>query len=85
VPTKRNQALIYRPVPAFLRRLREKSGMTQREFAKRIGQKQWWVHRSEIGSRRVDVAEFIEWAHACDLDPRDALGELAQPKPKRGR
>lgn len=74
--TKRNQALIYRSVPAFLREIRERAGLTQRALAERIGQTQWWVHRSEIGSRRLDVAEFIEFCTGCDVDPRDALDEL---------
>ena len=59
--TKRNQALIYKKVPAFLRTMREKAGLTQRELADRIKQSQWWVARSETGSRRLDIAEFIEF------------------------
>jgi transcriptional regulator with XRE-family HTH domain len=78
--TKRNQALMYRRVPAFLRGLRERTGMTQRQLATRIKQTQWWVHRSEIGSRRVDVAEFIEWCRGCGLEPEQAIRELARTK-----
>lgn len=74
--TKRNQALIYRKVPGFLRELRERSGLTQRELAQRIGQTQWWVHRSEIGSRRVDVAEFVAFCEGCGAEPRKAIEEL---------
>ena len=62
MPTKRNQALTYLKVPRFLRQLREAAGLTQRQLALRLGESQWWVHRSEIGSRRVDVAEFVRWA-----------------------
>jgi len=31
------------------------------------------VHNSEIAERRVDVAEFIDWATACGLDPVEAF------------
>jgi hypothetical protein len=78
VPTKRNQALIYRKVPAFLRQLREKAGLTQRELAESIGEIQSWVHRSEIGSRRVDVAEFIMWCRGCGVEPDEVLRQLAR-------
>jgi transcriptional regulator with XRE-family HTH domain len=78
VPTNRNQALIYRNVPEFLRRLREQAGFSQRELAEQIGESQWWVHRGEIGSRRVDVAEFIVWCRGCGVEPDEALRQLAK-------
>ena len=78
MPTKRNQAIIYKKVPAFLRGMREEAGLTQRQLADRIGQSQWWVARSESGSRRLDVAEFIEFCVGCGADPAKALTELAK-------
>jgi transcriptional regulator with XRE-family HTH domain len=78
MPTKRNQALIYRKVPSFLREMRKKAGLTQQELAKRMGEDQWWVTRSESGSRRVDVAEFVAFCIACGVDPTEGLGELAK-------
>ena len=76
--TKRNQALIYRKVPPFLRELRESAKLTQRELAERIAQSQWWIARSEMGSRRIDVAEFIEFCIGCGRNPVEALSELAK-------
>jgi transcriptional regulator with XRE-family HTH domain len=76
VPTKRNQALSYRKVPPFLRQLREAAELTQRQLAKKLGENQWWVHRSEIGSRRVDVAEFARWAAGCGSEPDAAMRDL---------
>ena len=78
MPTKRNQALIYRKVPSFLRAMREKAGLTQRDLANRIHQSQWWVARSETGSRRLDVAEFIEFCVGCRVDPTKALTDLSK-------
>lgn len=78
MPTKRNQALIYRRVPPYLRELRRRAGLTQRELARRIGQSQWWIARSETGSRRLDVAEFVEFCLGCGVSPAEALTELTK-------
>jgi hypothetical protein len=34
------------------------------------------VHNSETAERRVDVAEFIDWASACGLQPLQAFEEF---------
>jgi transcriptional regulator with XRE-family HTH domain len=74
--TKPNQALIYRKVPPFLRAMREGRDLTQRELAERVGKTQWWVARIETGSRRVDIAEFIEWCDGCGVGATSALQDL---------
>ena len=79
--TKPNQARIYRHVPVFLRELREKAKLTQRQLAARIDQTQWWVHRCETGSRRVDVAEFAVICAGCGVDPAEAIRELSKRRP----
>jgi len=47
--------------------------VTRQFIADRIGQSQWWVARSESGSRRLDVAEFIEFCIGCRMAPPAAL------------
>jgi transcriptional regulator with XRE-family HTH domain len=74
---KPNTALIYRRVPPFLREMREKAGLTQRQLAGKIDQTQWWVARSKTGSRRLDVAEFVEFCFGCGVEPTEALRELS--------
>jgi transcriptional regulator with XRE-family HTH domain len=74
---KPNTALIYRRVPSFLREMRNKAGLTQRQLADKIDQTQWWVARSETGSRRLDVAEFVEFCIGCGAEPAEALKELS--------
>lgn len=76
--TKPNHALIYRRIPAFLTRMREDAGLTQRQFAAKVGKPQWWVARTESGSRRADVAEFVLWCGGCGIMPDEALRDLAQ-------
>ena len=73
---KAQHATRYRPLPALLRRLREAAGLTQRELAKKLRMTHVWCHKSEVGERRVDCTEFIDWCAACGVDPGDAFDEL---------
>ena len=70
------QAQRYRRLPALLRDMRENANLTQRELARKLGINHTMVHNSETAERRVDVAEFIDWATACGLDPVDAFREF---------
>jgi transcriptional regulator with XRE-family HTH domain len=67
--TKAQHADPYRPLPPFLRGLREAAGLTQRELGGRLGRPQSWVYNCETGNRRVDLTEFVAWARACGRDP----------------
>jgi len=73
---KAQHAPRYRHLPAMLRRLREAAGLTQRQLATKLGTTHIFVHKSEIGERRVDITEFIDWTVACDVDPGKAFAEL---------
>jgi len=54
--------MAYRILPGFLRQMREKAGLTQRQIGKRLNKPQSYVHNCETANRRVDIAEFISWA-----------------------
>lgn len=62
-----------------LRQARQAAGMTQVELAARLGKRQAYVSRCELGERRLDVIELLEWA--------DALGQpldfFLPPRPGR--
>jgi len=75
--TKPNQALIYLKVPPYLQQMREKADLTQRQLAARTKLTQWQIARIETGSRRIDIAEFIEFCAGCGVKPTQALDELA--------
>ena len=68
----------YRRVPGLLRQLREEAGLTQRQLAEQLGEPQPWIHYCETGSRRIDVAEFVDWAEACGVAPSTALRRLVK-------
>jgi transcriptional regulator with XRE-family HTH domain len=76
--TKAQHAPQYRVLTGFLRELREKAGLTQRELGKRLKKPQSWVYNCETGNRRVDVTEFIAWVEACGEEPKRAFGKLVK-------
>jgi ribosome-binding protein aMBF1 (putative translation factor) len=73
---KAQHALSYRRFPGMLREMREKAGLTQRDLAKKVRQPQTWVHKTEVGERRADITEFLEWCLACEVNPEAAFREL---------
>ena len=73
---KSQHAPRYRHLPSLLRRLREEAELTQRTLAAKLRVTHVWVHKSEIGERRVDITEFIDWCLACKIDPAQAFAEL---------
>jgi len=48
---------------------RKDAGITQAELGKRIGQRQTFVSKFELGERRLDVAEFVTVSRAIGADP----------------
>ena len=75
---KAQHAKRYRQLPALLRQMREAAGLTQREMGKKLGGSHVFVHKSETGERRVDVAEFMDWAVACGSNPEEAFRQLVR-------
>lgn len=49
---------------------RKDAGITQVELGERIGQRQTFVSKFELGERRLDVAEFVLVCRAVGVDPR---------------
>ena len=74
--TKAQHERRYKQVPDFLKQLREESDLTQRQIGKLLRRPQSWVHNCETGSRRVDVAEFMDWCRACNTEPANAIRRL---------
>jgi transcriptional regulator with XRE-family HTH domain len=77
---KAQHAQRYRSLPPMLRKLREDAGLTQRGLAAKLRMTHVWVHKSEIGERRVDVAEFMDWCLGCGVDPEEAFRRLRRQR-----
>ena len=71
---------IYSPrYTAFLERLRQarqEAGLTQREAAEKLGRPQSWVAQSELGERRVDVVELLDFLGAYGVRPGRFVEDL---------
>ena len=48
---------------------RKDAGLSQVELGKRLGQRQTFVSKFELGERRLDAAEFIAVSKAIGADP----------------
>ncbi len=66
----------YRRLCALLRKWRTDAGLTQRGLATRLRKPHSYVHKTEVGDRRIDPLEFIAWCVACRLDPSDSISEV---------
>ena len=69
--------VVYRRLCKLLRQWREEAGLTQRDLAKLLKKPHTYVHKTEVGDRRIDPIELVRWAIACGLDPQDALQSVA--------
>jgi transcriptional regulator with XRE-family HTH domain len=52
---------------------RNATGLSQREFAKKLRRTNNFVWRIEAGERKVDVLEFIEIAKAARIAPDELM------------
>lgn len=52
-----------------MKEARASAGLTQAELADRLKQPQSLISKNERRERRIDVVEFLELAHALDVDP----------------
>lgn len=57
---------------------RKDAGITQVELGKRLGQRQTFVSKFELGERRLDVAEFVAVCEAIGTKPTEILDAAAR-------
>jgi transcriptional regulator with XRE-family HTH domain len=58
---------------AALVEIRRSAGVTQRELARRLKRAHSYVGRIEMGDRRLDLPEFIEWCELLGADPAEVF------------
>ena len=73
---KPQQRAEYRVLQGFLREWREAAGLTQRGLGELLGKPHTFVHKAEIGERRLDPCEWADWVRACRVDPKAAFAIL---------
>lgn len=64
---------LHRRIVALLIQARREAGLTQTDLAHRLGQRQSFVSRYEVGKRRLDVTEIIMICRAIGVDPIELL------------
>jgi transcriptional regulator with XRE-family HTH domain len=74
--TKSQHSLKYTVLPPFLREMREKAGLNQRELGNLLNKPQSYIYNCETANRRVDTTEFIAWSKACGVNPKTAFSQL---------
>src|SRR5690606_18451884 len=60
---------LYRRMIELLVAARKDAGLTQAEVGERIGRRQTFVSKFELGERRLDVAEFVMVSRVIGADP----------------
>ena len=68
----------YRIFLRLLRKLRMESGLSQQEFAARIGRTQSFIGKCERGERRLDVIELQTFCLALGISLSDFSRQLEQ-------
>lgn len=66
----------YDTILALMRRMRTDAGLTQEELATRLRRPRTYVTKCEIGERRIDLLEWLEFCRACRCDPVLFLARL---------
>lgn len=62
---------------AWLRELRERRGLSQRQVAKLVGTEYYtFVSQLETGRGRIPPDRYLDWAKALDVEPREFVRAL---------
>jgi transcriptional regulator with XRE-family HTH domain len=74
----------------LLRKIREEAGLSQMELSKKLKKPQTFVSKSEIGERRIDFIETLDFCRACGMSMpsfvkrlEEKQNEKAKPRNKR--
>ena len=63
----------HRALVAAIVEARNATGLSQRDFAKKLGRSNNFVWRIEAGERQVNVLDFIEIAKAAGVPPDELI------------
>ncbi|MBE7158258.1 MAG: helix-turn-helix transcriptional regulator, partial [Rhodospirillales bacterium] len=66
----------YDLILTLLREARVAAGLSQTELAARLRRPQNYVSKCELGERRVDVLEWLEFLAACESRPMTFLRRM---------
>lgn len=56
--------------------VREQSGLSQSELARRLGRRQSYVWKIENSQQRIDLLELVEICRACGASSEEVIGKV---------
>jgi transcriptional regulator with XRE-family HTH domain len=62
----------------LLREIRQEAGFTQAALAAKIHRGQTFISKSELGERRIDFLETVDFCAGCGVGVEDLLERLEQ-------
>jgi len=74
-------AIVYGRLIDALIVARKSANLTQAEVGERIGARQTFVSKIELGERRLDVAEFLKVSRAIGADPHQLIRDAEKGVP----
>lgn len=75
LPVSSLRSDLYQRMIELLVQARKDAGVTQVELGNRLGQRQTFVSKFELGERRLDVAEFVTVCRAIGIEPCKLLNQ----------
>ncbi|WP_186016310.1 helix-turn-helix domain-containing protein [Burkholderia gladioli] len=66
----------YERLKQVLREVRVDAQLTQTQLASRLGKKQGYVSKIEVGERHLSFMDFIEWCEACNVEPSEVVRKI---------
>ena len=66
----------YRALIARLAHRRRELGLSQQSLAEKLGLHKQFISRVELGERRLDVVEFVDFVRALDLELGQLISEI---------
>jgi transcriptional regulator with XRE-family HTH domain len=66
----------YKCFRALLREVREEAGLSQAALAAKLRKAQTFVSKSEIGERRIDFIETLDFCAGCGISVVDLIQRL---------
>ena len=62
----------------LLRQIRSDAGLTQVQLAEKLGKPQSYVSKAEMGERRLDFIETLDYCEACGVGVDLLVKELSR-------
>jgi transcriptional regulator with XRE-family HTH domain len=66
----------YQDIGAWIRKQREKAGLSQREVSRSLGKNQSFMYRVERGEQRIDLLQFFDLIELLSVDKTASIDSI---------